>query len=117
MKRVYIGLALLVVAALVVIVLISRRERPMHVGKGTVLSVDAGGGQVTMKDEESGNLVLVLTQDTKVLDDEENPVTAAKLKAGDLVREECVLVGSNRCQAKQIRIMQPAEKATANPEQ
>ncbi len=117
MKRVYIGLAVLVVAALVVIVFISRRERPMHAGKGTVLSVDAGGGQVTMKDEARGNLVLLLTQETKVLDDQGNPVPAARLKAGDLVREECALVGSNRCQAKQIRILQPAEKATASPEQ
>ena len=118
MRRLYIGLAVLViVVAVAIVVLMSRREKPLHAGKGMVTSVDVGGGRVTMKDEARGNLVLVLSQDTKVTDDEGNPIPATKLKAGDLIRQECVLVDSSRCQARQIRVLRPAEKELASPEQ
>ncbi len=117
MKRVYIGLALLAVVVVVVVVLMSRRGGEIHAGKGTVLSVDVTAGRVTMNDDARGNLVLVLAQETKVLDDEGKQISAAKLKAGDLIREECVMAGSDRCQAKQISVLRPAEKATASPEQ
>ena len=63
MRRLYIGLAVLViVVAVAIVVLMSRREKPLHAGKGMVTSVDVGGGRVTMKDEARGNLVLVLSR-------------------------------------------------------
>lgn len=119
MKARYFALALLVAIAMALSPLgsVGDGAGDFHSGKGTVLWVDVEGRRILMTEESNGTHVLVLDSHTKVVDEAGRPISASALQLGDLVREECQLVGDDNGVAREIRLLRPAWMETASPEQ
>ncbi len=88
----------------------------IHDGKGTVLSVDIRGRRIRMTEESSRTHVLSWNDQTKVINEAGHPIPPTALQPGDLVREECLVVGDGTFTAQQIRLLRPAWMETASPE-
>lgn len=88
----------------------------IHIGKGTVLSVDIQGGRLLMAQDPYGHHVLSLTHQTRVVDEVGSPILPAALQPGDLIREECLRVEKGKGQATLIRRVRPAWMELASPE-
>lgn len=86
-----------------------------HTGNGTLLSVDAKAGRVVMT-EGGGSHTLSLNQQTTIVDETGRIVSAAFLRTGDFVREECLLEEQGEGVARQIRVLRPAWMDLASPE-
>jgi hypothetical protein len=119
MKAQYFALALLVAIAMALLPLASvgADAGDVHSGKGTVLWVDVEGRRILMTEEPDGTHMLVLELRTKVVDETGRRIAATALRPGDLVREECQLVGDDNAVATEIRLLRPAWMETASPEQ
>jgi hypothetical protein len=88
----------------------------LHTGKGTVLSVDARAGRLVMAHEAEGRHAYRLDATTRIIDETGRPITAAEIRVGDYVREECVPEAHGIALAKQIRVLRPAWMESASPE-
>ena len=88
----------------------------LHTGKGTLLSVEANEGRILMTEEPRGTHVLSLNHETTIVDATGSPLSAAALQPGDLIREECRVVGDGTFVARQIRLLRPAWIEGASPE-
>ncbi len=88
----------------------------LHTGKGTVLSVEGQGERILMTEEPRGTHVLSLTPQTTIVNAMGSAISAATLQPGDLIREECFVVGDGTFAARQIRLLRPAWMELAGPE-
>ncbi len=119
MKAVYFSLTVLLALALALSgggPIGAAEAGALHTGKGTVLSIEGQGEQILMTEEPRGTHVLSLTHETTVVNTMGSPISAASLQPGDLIREECFVVGDGTFVARQIRLLRPAWMEGASPE-